>query len=212
MLTPDKLAVIAVLTHEMLSRANAEAMVRDALTRSAALALDTALFDANASSATRPAGLRYGISASTASALTDRTEAMLADIATLAGAVAPVAGNAPIALVAAPARAMMLRLRSPRELPVSVLASSAVAAGDLLAIAPPALVSAVGNVQIEAGRESTIHMFDPADASVPGTPNVVSAPVRSMWQTDCIGLRLLMTASGGLRDPRGLAWLTTTAW
>jgi len=83
----------------------------------------------------------------------------------------------------------------------------------LLAIAPPALVSAVGPVQIVAERQATVHMFDPAaDISTPGTPNVVSAPVRNMWQTDCIGLRLLMTASWGLRSPAGLAWLTTTAW
>ena len=90
---------------------------------------------------------------------------------------------------------MMLRLRSPRELPVAVLASSAVAAGDLIAVAPPALVSALGDVRIEADREATI-----------------SAPVRSMWQTDTIGLRLLMTASWGLRHPSGLAWLTATGW
>jgi hypothetical protein len=213
MLTPDKLAAIAVLSAEMLQGSNAEAMVRDALSRSAALALDLALLDANASSASRPTGLRFGIGASTASALTDRTEAMLADIATVAGAVAAVAGNAPITLIANPVRAMMLRLRAPRELPVAVLASSAVAAGDLIAVAPPALVSALGGVQIEAGREQTIHMFDPADAiSVPGSPNTVSAPVRSLWQTDCVGLRLHMTASWGLRSPAGLAWLTATGW
>ena len=80
-----KLAVLTALTNEMISGSNAEAMVRDALTQSAALALDAALLDANASTTARPAGLRYGIAALTASALTDRTEAMLADIATVAG-------------------------------------------------------------------------------------------------------------------------------
>jgi hypothetical protein len=212
-LEPTKLAVIAALTNEMISGSNAEAMVRDALTQSAALKLDESLLDANAATTARPAGLRYGVAALTASALTDRTEAMLADIATLAGAVAPVAGNTPIAIIANPVRAMTLRLRSPRELSVAVLASSAIAAGDLIAVAPPALVSAVGGVQIKADRESTVHMFDPADAiAVPGSPNVVSAPVRSMFQTDTVALRLLMTASWGLRSPAGLAWLTATGW
>jgi Phage capsid family len=213
MLEPTKLAVLTALTSEMLAGSNAEAMVRDALTRSAALALDTALLDANAATTARPAGLRYGIAASSASVLTDPTEAMLHDVATLAGAVAPVAGNAPITLVANPVRAMMLRLRAPRELPVAVLASSAIAAGDLLAIAPAALVSAVGNVQVEANRDATVHMFDPAAAiAVPGSPNVISAPVRSMWQSDTVSLRLLLIASWGLRDARGLAWLTATGW
>jgi hypothetical protein len=68
-------------------------------------------------------------------------------------------------------------------------------------------------VQVEAGRDATVHMFDPADAiALPGSPNTISAPVRSMWQTDTVSLRLLMTASWGLRHPSGLAWLTTTAW
>jgi HK97 family phage major capsid protein len=182
-LEPDKLAVLTALTNEMISGSNAEAMVRDALTQSAALALDAALLDANASTTARPAGLRYGIAALTASALTDRTEAMLADIATVAAAVAPVAGNTGIALIANPVRAMTLRLRSPRELSVAVLASSAVAAGDLIAVAPPALVSAVGAVQIKADRESTVHMYDPADAiAVPGSPNVVSAPCAARFR------------------------------
>jgi hypothetical protein len=213
MLSPDKLAVLAPLTSEMLAGSNAEAMVRDALSQSAALALDTALLDANPSTSSRPAGLRNGIAASTASALTDPTEAMLHDVSTLAGSVAVVGGNAPITLVANPTRAMMLRLRSPRELPVAVLASNAVASSDIIAIAPPALVSAVGNVQIEANRDATVHMFDPSEPiAVPGTPNIVAAPVRSMWQTDTVSLRLLMTASWGLRSPAGLAWLTATAW
>jgi hypothetical protein len=129
-LSPDKLAVIAALSSEMIAGSNAELLVRDALSQSAALALDTVLLDANASTAARPAGLRYNIAALTASALTDRTEAMLADIATVAGGVAPVAGNAPITLVANPVRAMTLRLRAPRELPVSILASFAIANDD----------------------------------------------------------------------------------
>jgi HK97 family phage major capsid protein len=129
MLQPDKLAALCALSNEMLSGSNAEVLVRDALTQSAALALDTALLDANASTSARPAGLRYGISTLTASVLTDRTEAMLADIATVAGGVAP-AGNAPIVLIAGPVRAMTLRLRAPRELPVTMLATSAVGRSD----------------------------------------------------------------------------------
>jgi hypothetical protein len=212
-LEPDKLAVLVALSSEMLSGSNAEAFVRDVLTQSAALALDAALFDANPKTTARPAGLRNGISGSSASALADKTEAMLADISTLAGVVAAVAGNAPIALVANPVRAMMLRLRAPRELPVAVMASSAIAPADLLAVAPNALVSALGAVRIDASRDATVHLFDPAAAiSTAGTPNVVSAPIGSMFQTDNVSLRLLMTASWGLRHPSGLAWLTATAW
>ena len=212
-LTPDKLAVLVALSSEMLSGSNAEAFVRDCLTQSAALGLDAALLDANASSASRPAGLRNGISAQTASVLTNPVDAMIADIAKVAGVAAAVAGNTPIVLIANPVRALTLQLRAPRQLPVEILASNAVAAADLIAVAPNALVSATGPVRIEASRDALTHYFDPASAiSTTGTPNVVSAPVMSSWQTDSVSLRLLMTASWGLRHPSGLAWLTATAW
>ena len=137
LLDPSKLATITPFTAEMVSGSadNTQAMIEDALTRSVGLGLDVALFDSNpAIPETRPAGLRNGIVALIASAETNPTDAMLADIATVAGAVAPVAGNTPIILVANPVRALMLRLRAPRELPVTVLASSAIAPADLIAV------------------------------------------------------------------------------
>jgi Phage capsid family len=212
-LSADKLAVLVALSSEMLSGSNAEAFVRDALTQSAGLALDSALFDAAAASAARPAGLRNGISALTASAPPDKLDAMIADISALVTAVAAVARNGPIVLVAAPAKAMTLRIRAPRELPVDILASSALAANDVIAIAPNTLVSGNGPVRIEASRDATVHYFDPAAAiSTAGTPNVVAAPVASTWQTDSVSLRLILSTTWALRHPSGLAWLTATGW
>jgi len=37
----------------------------------------------------------------------------------------------------------------------------------------------------------------------------ISAPVRSLWQIDTIGLQLAFGITWGLRDPCALAWLTT---
>jgi Phage capsid family len=212
-LATDKLAVLVALSSEMLAGSNAEAFIRDALTQSAALALDAALFDASAATTARPAGLRNGISALTASTPPDKLDAMVADISALVTAVAAVARNGPIVLVAAPAKAMTLRIRAPRELPVDILASSAIAANDVICIAPNALVSGNGPVRIEASRDALVHYFDPASAiSTPGTPNVVSAPVASAWQADSVSLRLILSTTWALRHPSGLAWLTATGW
>jgi hypothetical protein len=52
----------------------------------------------------------------------------------------------------------------------------------------------------------------PAPIGTPGTPTVVAAPTRSLWQTDAIGLKVRWPVSWALRDPRGFAWLTPTAW
>jgi hypothetical protein len=91
---------------------------------------------------TRLAGLRANIAAGTASASATRSEAMAADVATLVGAVAGIAGNGPIALVAAPAQAAALRLWARRDLVYPILASGSLAAGMVMAVAANALVSA----------------------------------------------------------------------
>src|SRR5262245_35198722 len=78
-----KLAVISVLTREMIESSNAEQIISDALIRSAGLALDAALFDATAATAARPAGLRNGIAALTPSNSTDLTEAVAQDVVAL---------------------------------------------------------------------------------------------------------------------------------
>src|SRR5262249_3446625 len=66
-LLPHKLALISALTRQMVESSNAEAIIRAVLTESAAVGLDAALFSANAATADAPAGLLYGIGASTPS-------------------------------------------------------------------------------------------------------------------------------------------------
>jgi len=62
------------------------------LTRSVGLAIDAALFDDVAGDDVRPAGLRYGLAASAASASTDPDQAMIDDLSALAGAVSAIGG------------------------------------------------------------------------------------------------------------------------
>lgn len=109
-----KFAAIAAFTKEVLNHStpNVELLVRQVMSESYGLAFDDKMFDANAADATRPAGLRNGISASSASAATASSEAMAEDVATLVGATTAVAGNNPIIFVAAPKQAAALRLWS----------------------------------------------------------------------------------------------------
>jgi hypothetical protein len=66
---------------------------------------------------------------------------------------------------------------------------------------------------LSASKETLLHMSDsPANIGVAGSPNVVAAPSQSMFQSDLMALKIRLAASWALRDPRGLAWLTTTAW
>ena len=209
-LEPHKLAVISALSAEMIAGVNAEALVTDALTRATSLAIDAALFDAAAGDDVRPAGLRHGIAASTASASTDPDEAMIADLSTLTAKVSVIGG--PIMVVASPQRAIAVSLRARRELPFPVLGSSAVAPDDVIAIATQGIASATDAVpEILSSRMATVHM-DTAPLPIADDAGTVAAPTRSLWQSDTVGIKLCFGASWALRDPRGLAWLTTTGW
>jgi hypothetical protein len=223
LLDPSKLATISGFTEEMIAASgdNAEKMIEDVLTRSVGLALDAALFDANPAIAeVRPAGLRNGVAACTATAGTgtDPTEAMIADVSTLTAVVATVSGTEPIILIAAPARARTMPLRSVALSAAAssyiILPSAALAPGDLIAVAPKAIVSAMDSVpEISARRETVLHFDDtPANIGSAGTPPVVAAPVQSMWQTDCVALRCRLPAAWARRHPNSVAWLTATAW
>jgi hypothetical protein len=210
LLEPRKLAAIVALTAEMIAGSNAEALVTDALGRSVGLAIDAALFDDAPGDDVRPAGLRYGIAASAASASTDPDQAMIDDLSALAGAVSVIGG--PIMVVASPERAVGISLRARRALPFAILGSPAVAADDLMAVVGNGLVSAMDAApEIEASRIATVHMND-APAPIVAAGGDVGAPTRSLWQTDTIGIKLGFGAIWALRDPRALAWLTTTAW
>jgi Phage capsid family len=215
-LTPRKFATISTYTRETFlhSTPNIQKIVQQTLTETVALKLDSVLLDANAGDSVRPPGLRNGIASLTASSATPATEAMLADVAALVAAVAPVAGNNPIVLIASPARAAKMKLRSPQGFPFEVLGSSAVAAGDLIAIASNALASATDPVpRFNASTETVVHESDtPAQLAATGTPNTISAPARSLFQSDVLGLRLIMEVSWGLRHTSGLAWISGATW
>jgi hypothetical protein len=207
-LVPRKLALMASLTQEMLDSSNAEQFVRDVMLRDCALGLDKFLFDSSAGDDVRPPGLRNGIAASTASVSTDLYEALIQDVATLVSVVSQVGSD--IVLVTAPARAIVARLRARGELP-PILGSAAISADDMIAIAVDGLASATDTApEISASHEAAAHMdTTPAELVAVGTPNVVAAPIASVFQTGRILLKLRFSADWVLRDPRAVAWLTT---
>jgi hypothetical protein len=218
-LRPRKLALLTTLTSEMTESSNAEALIVDALTRSLGLALDAALFDNAASSSVRPSGLRAGIAALTASTAASNFDAMCEDIGALIAAVSSVGGTGPFILITSPARvvAISMRLFQPPQ-NVTLLASSALTAGDVIVLSPQGLVSATGAaVSVETSRETVVHMSDTAAALVgkatpPPALADIATPQRSVFQTDSVALKLKLPVAWLLRDTRALAWTTVTKW
>ena len=205
-LTPHTIKAMWGMTRELVEGSNAEALTVECMKRSVGLAIDKYLFDDVAGDSIRPAGLRHGIAALTASTSTDPYQAMLDDISALLSAVSAIGGD--VVLVAGPARGKMMAARTQGGTLPSVLASPMVAANDLIAVAVDGLAVAIDDApEVRASRDAaTQHETAPTGDLLGGSP------VKSVFQLDSVTMRLRFNASWALRDPRGIAWTTTTAW
>ena len=206
-LEPKKIAVITTLTREIMATSplNVETMIGAALREAAAVALDLAMFSAAAAVPdVSPPGLLNGIAALTASTATPASEAMVDDLATLAGSILRVGG--PLVFIAAPEQAIAVGLRAP-SFAYPVLPSSALPAGTVIAIAGNALAAAVEVApDIRASMEATFHEETAPAALMTGVP------VRSLYQTDTLALRMILPCDWGLRSSGGVAWISAATW
>ena len=206
-LDPYKLAVLITLTGEMMRSSNAEAMVRATLLANVGPSLDAKMFNANAGvPGLSPPGLLHGVAAITGTA-GGGLDAISADVAALADALAPVAGNGGIVLVAAVKQSSLLAMLLPGGSPFPILASSALAAGTVVAVATQALATIVSAPQIDASPNALYQ-----EQTAPTTGGVMAgSPVRSLFQTDSIGLRFKLPCSWAMRGA-GVAFITGTSW
>jgi hypothetical protein len=198
-LTRHKIAIIASATAELLRNPAAEDIIRQILIESVGPALDRVLLSNAAASPDHPAGLLNGIAPLPAAGdLIDKLVAIVS-------AVAPVAGNGGIAIVAAAAQAAAINLRLPRAPIYPVLASTTLAPGIIIAVALPALVSAVEVLRVEASTDAVVHDETGPRADIGG--GIMATPLRSFFQSDTVGLKLRWPISWALRDPRAVAWM-----
>jgi hypothetical protein len=213
-LTPDKFATINVFTRDIFAHSipTIEAMTTNVLRESVGLALDKALLDNVAADTTRPAGLLNGISGLTPSALTVKSESLQADVEQLVAQVSAVASNNPIIFICSPAQATALKMLP--NFPFEVLSSSSLAAKTVICVASNCVASAIDPApRFSMAKEATVHMETvPLAIGTAGSPPTVAAPTRSLFQTDSIGLRMIMEVSWGLRSATGLAWMVNVLW
>jgi hypothetical protein len=137
---------------------------------------------------------------------------MIADLPALVGAVSVVAAKSDIVIVTHPTQAVAIGLRSPGTLVYAVLPSNHVPAKSVVAIATNALASATGgDPNIEVSQQTAYHEADPG-LPVVDIGGVLASPIRSMFQTDAVSLRMLWPLSWALRDPRGVAHMANVLW
>jgi hypothetical protein len=207
-LVPYKLATMVVLTGEMIRNANADAMVRQVLLENVGPTLDAALFSAAAAvPGTRPAGILNGISPLAPSSATTPIDAMMADVAAIATTLAPVAGGRLPLVVAAPAQAVALAMRSPREL-WQVVPCDALPTKTVIGVVPAALATAISSPRIEASNSAMMEM----DTTPTSDITTATGPTISLFQKDEVALRFVLPASWARRSAAAVAWLNATSW
>lgn len=229
-LIPKKLAVISTFSREISEHSDPqiEGILRQAILDDTAVALDSVLLDAGAATAVRPAGLRNGVSTLTPTA-GGGFAAVVGDVKGLAGALTTATlGNLrqPVWLMS-PALELALMLtvlpngawafpeiKNGSFMGWPTIVSATVTADTLFLVEAADFASASGDPRFDVSDQATVHMDDttPLPISATGTPNVVAAPVRSFWQTDTLGIRMVQSMNWIMRRPAMVAYVTGVTW
>jgi len=233
--TPKKMACISTFTREIAEHSTPaiEGLIRQAIVEDTSVAIDSVLLDAVAATTTRPAGLKAGVSATTATA-GGGIAAVIGDIRALTSAlITGTNGNlrSPVWIMN-PADALAISLipatAGGGEFPFKseiaggtlqgypVITSSNVAADTMLLVDAADFVSVSGDSpRFDVSDQATLHMEDttplPIATGAQGS-GVLATPARSLWQTDTIGVRMLLDLNWGLRRTGVVAWTQTMTW
>jgi HK97 family phage prohead protease len=231
-LTPKKVAVITTWTKEMdeYSIPAIEGLLREAIQVDTGVAVDSVLIDANPATAIRPAGLLNGVTVTPPTAGGGLTS-LLGDLKAIIGALAAnTYGNirTPVWLLN-PAQILAASLAmAPNGLfpfreeiaggtlnNIPFIESSTVAPGTVILIdaADFVTVGAEGP-RLDISDQATLHMEDttPLDLVQTGSPPVVAAPQKSLFQTDSLALRLLMWMNWVQRRAGTVVYSTPVTW
>jgi hypothetical protein len=213
-LTPRKLAVLVTFSREMAEASAIEAISRAMISEAVGLALDAQLFSATAGDATKPGGLLVGVTPIGATgAGASPAEAAAGDIGNLVEALAANHGGKTPLFIAAPKQAAALKLFAGPHFDYPVISSASLAAGTIIAVEMASFVSAwAPEPEFVTVKAATIHMEDVAPADIVGVGGAVAVPVRSLFQVDAIGLRMVLRASWGMRAAGHVQVVTGTNW
>ncbi|HEX2634799.1 MAG TPA: phage major capsid protein [Bradyrhizobium sp.] len=225
-LQPYKMGGISVYSREMAMYSNPsiEGIIRQGMTEDTAITIDTLLLDANAATTARPAGLLNGVAAAGTASTAKGYAAILADLALLTAPFYAANAGRNLVMIINPQQGMQLGFApgpdgsfgwsSQFTSRFSIIESTTVPAGKVIVIDAADFVSVNGAVEYDISEQAVLHMEDttPLNISVAGSPNVVAAPVQSMWQTAQIGIRMLVNISWALRRTGMIQYLTGVNW
>lgn len=232
-LTSRKVGVIIAFSREAAKRStpDLEALFSRRILADTAATIDSTLLDATDEDATRPGGLLYDQVASAAIAATasgygggDHV-AVMEDFKALMQPFIDANAADGITVIMNPKQGLALDFMvgpdgalgdwfaRARER-FSFVESTHATAGRLIAVRAEDFASAVGSVEFEMSNQATLHMEDaaPAALSATGSPNTVAAPIRSLFQTDSKGIRMVMDINWRMMRAGMVRWINGTSW
>jgi hypothetical protein len=212
-----QLGAAAVFTNELRDHSvRAISIVgRELLDEALALLLDSNLLgNAAASAGVSPAGLLNGVVGITA-ATGGGVNAMAKDIEALVAALATAGGGTNPVFIAAPGQAVAMKAWAGPKFDYPILASAALAAGTIVGIEAKSFVSGFSATPtFDTTDQTVVHLEDtsPAQIGTVGSPNVVAAPLRSLWQTNCTAVKMILHCAWGMRATGHVQMVTSTSW
>jgi HK97 family phage prohead protease len=229
-LTPKKLAVITTWTKEIDEHSipAIEGLLREAIQQDTAVALDSVLIDTNPATVIRPAGIFNGVTPLTATAGGGFT-AFVGDIKALSTALINATkgnlrsptwlmniGNVNSAsFIVAPNTGVFpwkAELAAGRLNNWPVIDSGTMPAGSVGLIDAADFVTVGGEgPRFEISDQATLHEEDTTPLPIV-TGGTASSPVRSLWQTDTLALRMIQRLNWTIRRPGVVAVVNAVTW
>jgi HK97 family phage major capsid protein/HK97 family phage prohead protease len=226
-----KMAVIVSYTREIAehSTPQIEQILRQLIQDDTQIAVDTVLIDATAASAIRPAGLRNGVSATTATA-GGGFAALVGDIKALVGVLAAANSLRSPVWIMNPVQAVSIALtqNAGGDFPFAaeidnnrlqgfpVIVSSTMTAGMVILIDAADFMSVSGDdPRFDVSDQATLHFEDttPLQLTTGAQGSAVAAtPTRSMYQTDSLALRMILPMNWAMRRTGVIAWTQSVTW
>ncbi|GAB5429693.1 MAG: hypothetical protein Devi2KO_31520 [Devosia indica] len=207
-LTPKKMAAISVLSRELAKRAGGEAAVRQMLREDGEVALDAAYFSATSESASDHPGLLEGLTAINGYGGGD-LQAFQEDISAILTVIGP-RNSGSIVYVTGMATVERIALKFP-DFRGTVLGSQAVADTTLIGVDAGNLVHSFGDFDIDTSTSATVHMSD-TPAEIVADNGTVADPTRSVFQTDCVAIRIIGDLAFGQRKADTVAVVENITW
>ncbi len=234
-LTPKKLAVITTFTREIANHSTPaiEGLLRQAILEDTAVAIDTELLSDTAATTTTPGGIRAGVTEVAASSGTAGSiDVFVKDIKAMVGAlITATKGNlrAPVWIMN-PGDALLgsLMMTTSGDMPFKAelaagtlngipVIQSTTGCTDMWHLVDAAdFVTATGDApQFMVSDQAVLHM-DTSPTQLSGnataTPVAMAYPVRSLFQTDSLAIRMIMDVSWGLLRTGTVQWQDAMVW